>query len=177
VWAIVALAIGISGALDHAPLLAPFYMIGSVVTAIALYRYAPFRQWANELSLARLIALHAIRLPIGCVFLWQYAHDRLPGTFAIRGGIGDIAIGMLALFTLAAGVQRTWLVRLFSILGLVDIIVVAATGMYLFVRVREPLMTAAVPTMPYALLPLVIVPIVITTHLLVLARTRRGDAG
>jgi hypothetical protein len=89
--------------------------------------------------------------------------------FADRAGWGDIAIGLLALALAFTPLRRRSVVA-FSVIGLVDILLALGTGSYLMVIARDPLMLAAIARLPYALLPLVVVPIVIGAHLLVLAR-------
>jgi hypothetical protein len=144
--------------------------------AAVYHRGGALRAWADAIGLRALVALHAIRLPIGAVFLWEYAHGRLPAAFAVRGGVGDIVVGIAAIMMVGAigAVARPRLLAMFSVLGLVDIVVVAATAMYLLLVAKEPLMTAALTSMSYALLPLVVVPVIIASHVLALSRLWRS---
>jgi hypothetical protein len=176
-WLVTGVALAAANVLGRAPQLAPIFMVGSVATAAAVYhRGGALRAWADAIGLRALVALHAIRLPIGAVFLWEYAHGRLPASFAVRGGVGDIAVGIAAIVVLVAisAVARPRLLAMFSVLGLVDIVIVAATAMYLLFVAKEPLMTAALTSMSYALLPLVVVPVIITSHVLTLSRLWRS---
>ena len=170
-WVVACIAGATSGVLAHVPPLAPVFVVGSVAGAVLAYRtHEPFRSWVDQLPMQLLVGLHVARIPIGIMFLWQHAHGRLPATFAVRGGVGDIAIGALAIAVTFAFTRRRRAVVAFSLLGLADILVVAVTGMYLFLVAGEPLMTAALTSPIYGLLPFGVVPIVIASHLAVLAR-------
>jgi hypothetical protein len=168
-WLVAGVSLAVAHAPGVAPPIAPMFTLGSVALAAIAYRArGGFRAWADGLPLRPLLAAHAIRIVIGALFLYEYAHDRLPGTFAIRGGYGDIAVGLLAL--VAAAVPRRRLVVAFSLIGLADIVLVFGTAMYLLLVAHAPGMQDAISGPPYALLPLAVVPAVISSHLLVLAR-------
>lgn len=173
-WLSLGAALAASGVLSRAPQVGPLFISGSVILWIALYRArGAVHRWLDDLPLRPLVALHAIRLPIGALFLWEASMNRLPDLFAQRAGIGDIAIGALALLATALVSQRRRWVVAFSIVGLLDILLALGTGMYLMFVASDPLMLGAIARAPYALLPLAIVPSVIVTHLLVLARRRQ----
>jgi hypothetical protein len=172
-WAALGVALAALGALPHAPPIAVAFVAGSCALAIAAYRRGgATRAWADALPLPPLVAVHAIRLVIGAVFLWQYARGRLPAEFAVRGGIGDIVVGALAI-PAALAAHRRGRVIAFTLFGLADILLVFATAMYLLLVARDPLMLGALGQVPYALLPLGVVPAVILSHALVLARRGR----
>jgi hypothetical protein len=58
------------------------------------------------------------------------------------------------------------------VLGILDLVVAFSTGQYLFWVVEDPRMVL-IGAMPWSLLPAIIVPAMILTHLLVIARVRR----
>lgn len=171
-WAALGVVLAVAGALPQAPPIAPAFVVASCALAITAYRRGgPTRAWADALPLPPLIAVHGIRLIIGALFLWQYARGHLPSQFAVRGGIGDIAVGALAV-PVALARRRGWVLS-FTVVGLADILLVFATAMYLLLIARDPLMLAALSQAPYAVLPLGVVPTVILCHALVLARRAR----
>ena len=115
-------------------------------------------------------------------FLVELAAGRLPALFAERGGYGDILAGALAIVALFAagrphatrpqadsGARRA-LVWLFSLVGLVDILAVVATAQVLALVDHDQQIITAIGQLPYALLPTVVVPLVILSHLLVMQR-------
>ena len=172
VWAALVAALAGAGALSRAPQLAPVFVVGSCALAAAAYRRrGATRAWADALPLRPLLALHVVRLAIGAIFLWEYARGHLPATFAVRGGVGDIAIGALAI-PIALAPRHGWVLA-FSLAGLADILLVFGTAMYLLLAAHDPQMLAALARPQYALLPLGVVPTVVLGHALVLARRGR----
>lgn len=176
-WLLVACAIALSGAATRAPFVFPLWLVTSVVSwTVAYRRSVAVRQWVQAIDLRALLLGHAIRLPIGALFLHEMHAGRLAPVFATRAGYGDIAIGALALpIVLAVPTLtplRRRLVAGFSLVGLVDILVAVGTGMYLLLVARDPLFVAPISHMPYPFIPALVVPAVILSHLAVLARLR-----
>jgi len=173
-WAFIGITLAASDVLGHAPAIGPAFVLASVMGwTLAYRRGGPVRAWLDQRSLRALIAIHAIRLPIGLAFLWEMSRGRLAPLFATRAGYGDVAIGALAIAALVLGAhapqRRRWLAA-FSLLGLADILVALGTGTYLMLAVRDPQMLDAIRRLPYPLLPFLIVPTVVLGHVLVLAR-------
>lgn len=177
-WAAVGVAISVAGIVPRLPALAPAFVATSVIGGVLAYRRGgALRAWADALPLRALIALHIVRLPIGLAFLWELSRGALPALFATRAGYGDIGVGVLALGAVTLAAARTPAQRgglaLFSLVGLADILVALGTATYLLLIVHDPLMLAAIARLPYPLLPFFLVPVVILSHLLALARLRR----
>jgi hypothetical protein len=174
VWLTLGTTLALTGALGEARQLAPVYIASSVALFVISYlRSSSFRAWATALPIRAVIAGHALRLPIGLVFLWEESRGQLSPMFAQRAGWGDIAVGAAAILIALFAWRKPRVVRAFAWFGLIDILVALGTAMYLMFGVQDPLMLEAIARLPYPLLPLVIVPLVITTHLLMLGR--RGD--
>jgi hypothetical protein len=119
--------------------------------------------------------IHVARAAVGVMFLVQLSRGRLPESFALRAGPGDIAIGLGAFFVIAALPASTSARRAFvaawCLLGMVDLVVAIGTAQYLLLIVRDPLMANAAH-LPFAVIPTIIVPIMMLTHVLILARLR-----
>ena len=172
-WLALGAILALSGVLAHLPQVGPAFLAASCAGWIVLYaRRGATRRWLDALPLRPLLALHAIRLPIGAAFLWESSHGRLSPLFATRAGIGDIAIGVVAIGVAAIGWNNRGIVRAFTIIGLADILFALGTGIYLMFVARDPVMLTAIARLPFPLLPFAVVPTVILTHLLVLARSR-----
>jgi hypothetical protein len=105
----------------------------------------------------------------GVYFLALYQQGLLPREFAVVAGWGDILVGVGAIVVLwvclpvRTSGQRQGLL-LWNALGLIDILLVLANGMRLFTR--DAGLGGAFTGLPLALLPTFVVPIVITSHLL-----------
>jgi hypothetical protein len=116
--------------------------------------------------------------PVGVTFLIAMALGYLPAVFAIPAGLGDIAIGIEAMFVarnLRRGIadRRTvW----FNVLGLVDLVVAVAIGVTAAPGLARLLIvspsTAAIALLPIVLIPTTIVPLVTALHILSLRKLR-----
>jgi hypothetical protein len=132
------------------------------------------RSWLMAVPIDVLVALHLTRF-VGAYFLVLHAQGRLPWAFAVPGGWGDIAVATAALLLLLL----RWMRRpgpnaayaIWNILGLIDILGVVATA------ARSALADAGsmqpLVELPLSLLPSFLVPLIIVTHRVLLARTLR----
>jgi hypothetical protein len=91
--------------------------------------------------------------------------------FASVAGWGDLAVGITLLAVLAF--PRRPLVLAWNAFGLLDILIVFVTAQRLIVFVRDAKMLATFSQLPYSLLPVLIVPLVIATHLAIFFKMRR----
>ena len=126
-------------------------------------------------------ALWRLTLPqifrvVGVTFLIVMALGKLPAVFALPAGLGDIAIGVEAIFvarSLRRGVvsRRTvW----FNILGLVDLVVALGIGVTAAPGVAHLLSltpsTEQIALLPLVLVPTTVVPLAVALHLLSLSK-------
>jgi hypothetical protein len=161
-----------AGVFRVAPLV-PLTLFGTLGALVILYRRGgALRTVIDRVDLRWAIAIHAIRAAVGWVFLWELQRDNIPELFAVRAGYGDIAVGLLAILVAAFAARRRLVVLAWNAIGLVDLLVAVGTAQYLLVIAGDPKMTV-VATVPYALLPAVVVPIMLACHLLIFARLRR----
>lgn len=171
-WALAACLLAVSGALHAVPALLPIAAFGTVIAGVIAYRrHRSLREAADHVSLRALIALHVIRVPIGVAILLETSRGTVPALFGNRAGPGDILVGALALFV-ALGPVRAKPIIVWCVLGLLDLVVAFSTAQYSNLVVGDPRMRV-IADLPWALLPTLVVPVLILTHLLVLARIRR----
>jgi hypothetical protein len=131
-----------------------------------------FRDWLRELDLRAMVALHLTRF-VGFYFLWLYGKGQLPYRFAVPAGWGDITVA-----TGAAGILAAWsafgrrrpVLFVWNLYGLVDILFVVATAA--MQGKSDPSSMAALLRMPLSLLATFLVPLIISSHLLIFARLR-----
>jgi len=134
VW-LAALHLGLSNQILFPPdisgiafLIVIFAAVGIVGTI--LFLIPPLRRLVLGLDQRQLLLLQGIRVFFGATFLMQASLGSLPQTFGILDGfthIGAGFFGLIAAFSVAAGVQgarRAWFANLF---GLADILVVASS--------------------------------------------------
>jgi hypothetical protein len=111
-----------------------------------------------------LVAFHGVRF-IGAFFLWAYAQGQLPEEFALRAGIGDIVVAIGALLLLQVPPEgcrfRGWLL-IWNALGALDLVLALGTAIHL--NLTRPGVMNGMVTLPWALIPLVLVPVMLATH-------------
>ncbi len=105
-----------------------FLYVGVVGTVLFVIK--PIRRLLLDLDQEQLLLLQGIRVFFGATFMMQASLGILPTGFGIMDGfthIGAGFFGLIAAFSLAAGVEgvrRAWFANLF---GLADILVVASS--------------------------------------------------
>jgi hypothetical protein len=154
-----------------------------VLTGVALWLASPaLRAWTAGWDLAALVALQTFRV-MGVVFLFFWMTGDLPTLFALVAGLGDIAVGILAIPVTLAVARRTpgWpdRVRGLTRAGLFDFAVVITLAILsqqgnLLHLPGEPT-PAFMQSLPMVLVPGYLVPIFILL-LLLQARRVRGLA-
>jgi hypothetical protein len=139
------------------------------------YRLLPgLRAWVAAQDIALLIGLQTWRV-LGMVFLFLLGLGLLPATFAIPAGVGDVAVGMFALFVLIAVLRQTpgWVgqARWLVVVGVLDFML-AITAATLSGEGR-PLHLDGAPlpilmqSLPMVLIPAFLVPLFMIAHLMV----------
>ena len=127
---------------------------------------------AEKADIRYLIAFHLVRF-VGFYFLFLYSLGELPHNFAVRGGLGDIVVAVLALALLfCAGFSPA--VVLWNLLGLMDIVAVVVTVAR--DEIAVPGSMHVLDRFPLILLPTCVVPLIIVTHGLMLVRAVRHRA-
>ena len=181
-WFLVALVVGGSGLLRpvRPPLPQILIVSLSAVLLLAFWRSPEFHAWALNVDIRALVLIHVSRL-VGIYFLILHARGELPYAFAVPGGIGDIAVAVAAV-VVSLLLRRTgaapWRVLFaWNVCGLIDIVLVVATATRL--GMANPESMRALLTLPLSLLPTFLVPIIISTHIVIFARlwTTRGSEG
>lgn len=138
----------------------PFAVVPPLLFLLAHRLVPAVRAWVASLDLAVVVGLQAWRV-IGILFLAFWWTGDLPGVFAIPAGVGDIAVGLLAVAAIPAVARGTlgWERRVRALIGwgLIDF----ATAFALAILSGEglPLHLPGAPVLgPVLGLPLVLVP-------------------
>ena len=149
--------------------------IGLVLFSAA--RSPAVRTLSLTLPLTVLVGIHAGRV-LGVFFLILFDAGRLPPTFALAAGWGDIAVGIAAL-PVAWAIQRQlngWrlLTLVWNILGFADLVIAVTLGVgsapnspvrFIF----ESPNSGEVATLPWVLIPAVLVPLYLLSHFAIFA--------
>ena len=150
----------------------------TVVCGIAIFSAESFQKVAAYGSLRRMVAFHLVRILAGAAFLVEAAAGTLPRSVAIGAGVGDIAIGLLAIpillyaFPIDTSRKRSAVLAWNSV-ALADILLVLVAGAATLGGSREAL--RRMTELPMSLLPTFIVPLVLVTHGLIFWRLLRKD--
>jgi hypothetical protein len=186
-WFVAVVALAGSGALVWglqlgAPLLG-LSIVAPIVILVALATVVPATSRAlASIPLPALIGVHAIRI-LGFLFLLLLAVGRLCAPFAPSAGWGDIIAGATAMPVAWAlstrGARVRWLVLLWNSFGLLDLLAAATLGMtsapgsplQLFF---DPPGSTVMGTLPWAIIPVFLVPQLIVGHLTVYRRLGRS---
>jgi hypothetical protein len=155
----------------------PIALMGALVSALLLSRIPVVsRIVAQPDGLWRLTVPQIFRVA-GVTFLVVLALGKLPAVFALPAGLGDMAIGVEAVFVarnLRRGIVDRRAVWYFNVLGLVDLVVALAIGFAAAPAVVRLLLvsptTEAISLLPLALIPATVVPLAAALHLLSLRR-------
>ena len=155
---------------------AAFAVFGVLSFAVAFGALALSDAWRRTVAaipVERLVGVQIFRV-LGFVFIAVWAIGSLPGRFALSAGLGDIAVGLIALFVALALVRRAsgsrTLALAWNTLGVLDLVAAIGLGTGLFVRLfapGTPVEPAAAMTMfPLVLVPTFGVPLALILHVL-----------
>jgi hypothetical protein len=175
VWLIAALLAGHKGFLVGLPLSA-FHGVVAALCALAImtyFRVPTLRTWLDQLDLRSLVLLHVTRF-VGIYYLIQHSRGELPREFAMPSGIGEITVATLALlvgFLPLAADRRLRAIRIWNIVGIVDLALVVFTAGKIAMQ-GDPRM-ATFTVLPLSLLPTFLVPLLFLTHVVIFLRLRR----
>jgi hypothetical protein len=169
-WILIALFIGETELLRLLPAPVIPVTIWSLVglLLLAFWKNRPFRAFVDQLDTRILIALHLTRF-VGIYFLYLHAKGELPAAFAKTAGWGDIIVASAALPLLFHPAPK-WTLA-WNIAGLIDIIFVVVNAAIQLFGARESMNPFI--TLPLSFLPTLVVPLIISSHIVMLLRLHK----
>ncbi len=177
-WIVAALTVAVSGALASLPPPAvPLLIWSPVLLAAWAWRRVPaVRAFADGVDLRVAVLYHLVRVLFGALFLWEMRAGRLPAAFAMIAGPGDIAAGLLAvpaawLITRDGATPRR-LAMAWNVFAFVDILAVFVSAQRMLFVERDLRFFGLMRRLPYATLPVLVVPLILLTHVLIFQRLR-----
>ena len=183
-WFFLALALSTAGFYHVEPGEMPRIQYGLIppilIGAWLIWRSEAMARIIDAIPQPWLIGIQLYRA-LGVIFLILYAHDKLPGLFALPAGTGDMIVGLSAPFVALAyakaPLKTAGLVRAWNVLGILDLTIAVSTGFItapsrLFPVEFQPnsdLMTV----LPLVLVPVYLVPLSIVLHIASLVKLHR----
>jgi hypothetical protein len=166
VWFVLACAAGVSGRVASLTPPQPQLVIAalSLVLLVSGWVLPGMRAWLREVNLRGFVAFHVTRF-VGIAFLMMSARGEMSVEWALPAGWGDIAVATGALLIAALlprPESRPDIVRLWNLIGLIDIVAVVVTAAR--IGMSDPAGLAPLLRFPMSLVPTFIVPIVFATH-------------
>jgi hypothetical protein len=185
VWFVIALRMGLHGALASRPGLPPITLGLSILVPIAIYSliyadHGAFWRYCQGLDFRVITILHLWRI-LGLDFLVNWSHGKLPAGFAFPAGIGDIVVALTAIplvYALSRNRRsaRSWFIA-WNVVGLIDLILAVTMGVLhsgssIGVLAGNGPTTALMSQLPRSLIPTFFVPLFMLLHMLALSRSR-----
>lgn len=182
-WIAIVVSLAGSGAVNGAPFLLPALFAAPLVAA-GLAATSPSARAAMMAIPPQLIAALNVARVLGVFMLIAALAGSMSGPFPYSAAIGDIVTGILAVpvARLAARDPHNPRVLGWNVFGALDLVVAVSLGM--MTANGSPLQiihavpgSTAMRTLPWALIPLVLVPTYLIGHALVFAHVRAAARG
>jgi hypothetical protein len=187
-WFAAVAILGAAGAFSAAaigtPAIGLAVLMPVVIFLSSVARSPAVRSVALHTPLPALVGIHAARV-LGIFFVLLFEAGRLPPTFALTAGWGDVAVAVAAL-PVAWAIRHQingWrpLTFAWNLLGFADLITAVTLGVGSApdspVRfIYETPNSGAVAALPWVLIPGVLVPMYLITHLAIFAQLTRTAA-
>ena len=185
VWFLLVVSLGAAGAFVGRPGAPPIAIAIGIGAPLLLFfawlrLSESFRDFVLSLDLRLVAAMQGWRWA-GFGFLFLYAHNVLPGIFALPAGIGDMAIGITAPWMVVALARRpefaasAGFVR-WNVLGILDLVVAVGLGTLsamLTTGAAGEISTASMATLPLLMVPAFLVPLFLMLHVAALMQSRQ----
>lgn len=174
-WLTAAIAVGYLQLLHPLPpgAIQGVSLLLAALLIVACRRLRVVRAWLDALDLRALVWLHASRFL--SVYLFHLHHrGELSSRIAMPAGLGDFAV---AVFALAVTVypfhpdMRRRAISLWNVAGFADLLLVLVSG--LRASLADPADAAAFLQLPVSLLPTFLVPLLMTSHVVIFIRLAR----
>jgi hypothetical protein len=178
-WLAAAAVVGATGILRHSPVPPPAIAVALTIAALLVVRLSGgAREGVQKIGPGPLVLFHVVRIAAGAYFLVLGARGVIPREFTTPAGWGDILVGVAAIWVLlrCLPVRTSWqrgAFYLWNVAGLLDILAVIGNAIRLYVR--DPAFVEPFMSLPLAILPTFVVPVVIVSHVLLFGWARSAS--
>jgi hypothetical protein len=188
----IGLAIALAAIGLYAATAAPVPVVGLMAglpllgLGLAALLSARVREALLALPVTLLVGLHILRIATGAFILLLAWQGRLSGPFPESAGWGDITVGLIAI-PLAVAIARDLpghrvTLLAWNILGTLDLVTAVWLGISSapgspLQRFGEAIGSTAMWTLPWSIIPTLLVPFYLITHGIIFARLARRSSG
>ena len=133
-----------------------------------------FRQFLYSLDPRTLTQAQSLRVA-GLTMLTLYAVHLLPGLFALPAGLGDMGVGLTAVYAsnrLARPEHRSGFIR-WQFLGIADLVIAVTMGTLVGFLEPHGVPNSLMTVLPMSLIPTFGVPLFVILHIISIAQARR----
>lgn len=148
----------------------------AALPVLAYLRLRAIRSWVDAVDLRALVLLHVTRLA-AIYLLVLHQRGEMPRALVMPGALGEIIVAVMALpVALAplADAARHRAIVIWNVVGLVGLLLAQLNAVRL--ALATPADVRVLTTLPVSLLPTFLVPLLLATHVVILARTRRAPS-
>ena len=157
-----------------APITTPLITLAIAALLLLIYaRISVVRAWVDSVDLRVLVLLHVTRF-VGGHLLVLFQRGELPRAFAVTGGVTDLIVATMALPIALAPLDEAFRTRAMVIWNVVGFLgILFATISAARITLAHPAQLQSLTYLPLSLLPTFLTPLLLTTHGIIFARTRR----
>ncbi len=151
-------------------------LLPAILVIVLLFQFKQGKRWIASANVSRLALLHIIRIPVELILYQLFAYGAIPELMTFAGRNFDILAGITAPLVYYFGYQKQWLSRSF-IIGwhIISLLLLGNIVVHAILSIPSPFQqlafdqsNIAVLTFPFVLLPGLVVPIVLFSHLVAL---------
>ncbi len=173
IWAFIISSAAIAGFFGKFPASFALTLLGTAITILCCYKLLAH----SKINMYLLLAIHLLRIPVEYLLFALFKAKMLPWEMTFIGCNHDLFFGITAFVFLIIGIFHPkifnfQIFRLWNIFGVCSVLIVVILGI---LSSPIPIQTIAFDQpniamlqFPYALLPTVIVPLIILSHILLL---------
>jgi len=175
-WMLLQSILGLTGfytVTDAVPPRLVFLALPALLVIVMLFVIASGKKFINNLDIKYLTILHVVRVPVELVLYWLFLHKAVPQLMTFEGRNFDIFAGLTAPLVyyfgcikknLSSTLMVAWnMICLALLLNIVINAVLAAPTFFQQFAFDQP--NIAILYFPFNLLPAVVVPLVLLSHL------------
>lgn len=171
-WHLVIIYLAKSGFFHQIPI--PIItIIGVIASYILFIKVRPFSKIVENMPVYWFVLIQIFRI-FGGVFFILYLQNHLPGAFALPAGLGDVFIGLTAIWVTYLLIKESPIAltaaKWWAILGILDLVLAMTMGI-----LTSPIIggdNVLISTYPLAIISAFRVPFMFTLHLILLKKIR-----